>query len=537
MIYKEGEVTFDINARESPAKSTKIQFFTQDTGSAKLSFSFTKDGAPLPLSAVDAKIVLLYADDSFYKRSLALTDKVNGKAEYVLSDEELKHYGQVRAEIKLYYTNGQAIATVYFTFFIAKTLEDQNIVPVAEYYIDDVESFRAGLNKTMDEISQTVEELKAKFADLENIETKDGAQEKADTAEQNAKKYTDDQAASKTDFESHKADAVSHITADERKAWNAKETPSGAQAKADAAEKKAKEYAEQAAANIVDSAPETLNTLNELAEALGNDPNFATTMTTLIGTKETPAGAQEKADKALSDAKAYTDTHTKNASIHVTQSDKDKWNSGQSSKITNDTGGVFVSIGDTDDFLVKLVQAGKRFGTFYSTGKAANAPSTNSTRGFFHFTATDSNGLGTFGYVIAVDWRNNVFSNYVDGNLGWQGWRRLLSDADISPAWNSATLVNGATQDTNYPLKFSVSNNVLWLRGSVGSLPAPGTVVAKFTNKPTQVIDFTAPTIGSYGSARFTFTTDGELRFDGFIYVNDATKVTRVSINEPIPLW
>lgn len=40
-----------------------------------------------------------------------------------------------------------------------------------------------------------------------------------------------------------------------------------------------------AIANLVASAPSTLDTLNELAAALGNDPNFATTITTLIGTK------------------------------------------------------------------------------------------------------------------------------------------------------------------------------------------------------------------------------------------------------------
>ena len=38
-------------------------------------------------------------------------------------------------------------------------------------------------------------------------------------------------------------------------------------------------------ADLVDSAPETLDTLNELATALGNDPNFATTIATQIGTK------------------------------------------------------------------------------------------------------------------------------------------------------------------------------------------------------------------------------------------------------------
>jgi len=38
-------------------------------------------------------------------------------------------------------------------------------------------------------------------------------------------------------------------------------------------------------ANLVDAAPSTLNTLNELAAALGDDPNYATTITTALGTK------------------------------------------------------------------------------------------------------------------------------------------------------------------------------------------------------------------------------------------------------------
>ena len=45
-------------------------------------------------------------------------------------------------------------------------------------------------------------------------------------------------------------------------------------------------YVNTAIANLVDSAPETLDTLNELAAALGDDPNFATTITTQIGGKQ-----------------------------------------------------------------------------------------------------------------------------------------------------------------------------------------------------------------------------------------------------------
>ena len=44
-------------------------------------------------------------------------------------------------------------------------------------------------------------------------------------------------------------------------------------------------YVDEKVANMVDSAPETLDTLNELAAALGDDPNFATTVATQIGTK------------------------------------------------------------------------------------------------------------------------------------------------------------------------------------------------------------------------------------------------------------
>jgi hypothetical protein len=46
-----------------------------------------------------------------------------------------------------------------------------------------------------------------------------------------------------------------------------------------------KTYVDNAVAGVVDSAPEALNTLNELAAALGDDANFAATTATTLGTK------------------------------------------------------------------------------------------------------------------------------------------------------------------------------------------------------------------------------------------------------------
>ena len=60
---------------------------------------------------------------------------------------------------------------------------------------------------------------------------------------------------------------------------------SDATSKADAAEASAKAYADQVVAATVDAAPAALDTLNELAAALGDDANFASTVTTSIATK------------------------------------------------------------------------------------------------------------------------------------------------------------------------------------------------------------------------------------------------------------
>lgn len=51
-----------------------------------------------------------------------------------------------------------------------------------------------------------------------------------------------------------------------------------------------KSYVDSAISNLVDGAPELLDTLNELAAAIGDDENFATTVAADIGTKVSKAG-------------------------------------------------------------------------------------------------------------------------------------------------------------------------------------------------------------------------------------------------------
>jgi hypothetical protein len=87
-------------------------------------------------------------------------------------------------------------------------------------------------------------------------------------------------------------------------------------------------YTDAEVAALVDSAPALLDTLNELAAAIGDNPNYATDLATSVGTKVSKAGdtmtgllvlsadpsanlgaaTKQYVDAAETDAKAYTDT-------------------------------------------------------------------------------------------------------------------------------------------------------------------------------------------------------------------------------------
>lgn len=104
------------------------------------------------------------------------------------------------------------------------------------------------------------------------------------------------------------------VTDAEKSAWNTKSTFSGSYN--DLTDKPiipsisglaTENYVDTKVAGLVDSAPGTLDTLNELAVALGKDPNFATTVTTQIS---------EKVDKTTT-----INGHALNANIILSASD------------------------------------------------------------------------------------------------------------------------------------------------------------------------------------------------------------------------
>lgn len=85
-----------------------------------------------------------------------------------------------------------------------------------------------------------------------------------------------------------------------------------AQTKADAALASAKSYTDQEIADLINSAPTTLDTLGEIAIAMQENDDVVSALNDAVGTK--------------ADASALT-SHTGNSDIHVTAAQKTNWNS------------------------------------------------------------------------------------------------------------------------------------------------------------------------------------------------------------------
>lgn len=103
--------------------------------------------------------------------------------------------------------------------------------------------------------------------------------------------------------EEHVNSADIHVTLSDKTKWNSKESTSGAQTKADAALSNAKSYTDSKISGLVNSAPEALDTLNELAQALNDNPNFAATVTTELGKKVNKTDIDSNTSLGISNAK------------------------------------------------------------------------------------------------------------------------------------------------------------------------------------------------------------------------------------------
>lgn len=522
-VFKNAPLEFTVNPYNQGVKLTNIKFSTMDKGTAKLEFQLFKDGVPLPLSALKGKLTMVFPNGSKRMKEVTLLDKIEGKAEYILDEIEIKQYGTAKAALVMFYSNGQTMSVHEFRFNIEQSLVDQDIVPLAEYYIDDFETLKYAIEKMSSEAKQTLEELKAKFEDLEKIETKEGAQTKVDA---------------------HAKDTNLHVTEAKQKSWDAKETTTGSQAKADAALQKSKDFVSgfqqkkitaDTGMPLISIRDTSVSILESVIEGgLGQGTFYA-----IAGSRDMPnhrscRGFYHMTDTTNGKASfgwIYATDYANN--IYTNYLNNNVWSgwarlSGPT--LFSETGQSQLLANGTDILTLPS-------GYYYAVGtNVVNMPSKTDSSWFNIYVIDNSNNRKTFHVIRSGDNLHWWGTTHTDGSF--RGWKRMLTvEDDLTSSWNQVTLVTGVTKHfAGNPLLFSIRQNTLHLRGSFEGVPANDAVIARFAQKPSGVTVLAGTTVGSYGVARLTFAEDGSLKFDG-LNANDNSKVTRIEINESIPLW
>ncbi|OWV38205.1 hypothetical protein CE489_01665 [Bacillus spizizenii] len=574
MIYKDAAISANVGTSPS-SRTTNIHFSTQDIGTAKLTFKVFKDGVPLPLSAVTGNLVMVMADGSKFIKNITIVDRLKGIAEYVLTSEEIKHYGKVQASLSLYYDNKQSLGVTQFTFQIDKDLIDSDIVPIAEYYIEDFETLRQS-------VEVIVADLQEKFKDLDNVETKVGSQEKADAVQMNLDTHKRNKSnphgvtksqiglgnvdnvkqASKQDFDLHVSDAAKHISSSERTKWN------NGQNFRITAENGTQKY-NLTQGSFYDSLKDVGTVSFYGTSAITDNPSSTSLRgLQLVGqpgigngiaidiagnawwfyynsnhTKinwfpaETITGAQSKVDThakrkdnphAVTKAQVGLDkvdnvqqatktefnSHTSNSDIHITKIEKDKWNGGQLAKLTKDDGKrTALSIG------VDVLSLSSGF--YYANGtNVKNSPVENDSS-WFNFDVVE----GDSGRKSIIAWRsydNTLWHATVHTNGIFKGWRRIVTDAEFENlTWHNVTLKNGAATGDR-PFQYAKWGNLLLLRGHItatrevvcGSIPSDGL--------PANGAVVMVPVSGTTGYSKLFIHNSGDMKLSGIHSNNDS---------------
>lgn len=448
-VFKNAPLEFTVNPYNQGVKLTNIKFSTMDKGTAKLEFQLFKDGVPLPLSALKGKLTMVFPNGSKRMKEVTLLDKVEGKAEYILDEVEIKQYGTVKAALVMFYSNGQTMSVHEFTFNIEQSLVDQDIVPLAEYYIDDFETLKYAIEKMSSEAKQTLEELKAKFEDLEKIETKEGAQAKVDE---------------------HAKDTKLHVTETKQKSWDAKETTTGSQAKVDAALLAAKKYTDDHANNkeihILQSDKDKWNngqlskitadngiplislkdTSMSILDTIINNGVRQGTFYAIAGSKDLPNQRSFRGFYHMTDSTngvasfgwVYATDYANN--IYTNYLNNNVWSGWarlSNPTMLSETGQSQLLPNGTDILTLPS-------GYYYAVGtNVVNMPSKTDSSWFNIYVIDNSNNRKTFHIIRSGDNLQWWGTTHTDGSF--RGWKRMLTAEDVA----NSTFVDTYDQDNS----------------------------------------------------------------------------------------
>ena len=232
-----------------------------------------------------------------------------------------------------------------------------------------------------------------------------------------------------------------------------------------------------AISNLIDSSPANLDTLNELAAALGDDASFSTTVTNSIATKLPLAGGTMTGDLIMADE---TINFVTGGSATLPQFTGKRAATDLNDRSWSTEGGWAYTTFDSNSAVSNTPSTGLHnanglltFNTHSGNYMAQIAMTTNTQKLWTRarngggwmtwyqiFTSADFTAANVANGVTAHGWGNHASAGYGDATQTWVGEQNYASDAAIGTAIGNVTLSSlGYTGATN--ANYITNNNQL----------------------------------------------------------------------------
>ncbi|HDZ8646026.1 TPA: phage baseplate upper protein [Staphylococcus aureus] len=173
-------IELQTTSQYNPIIDTNISFYESDRGTGVLNFSVTKNNRPLSISSEHVKTsIVLKTDDynvdrgAYISDELTIVDAINGRLQYVIPNEFLKHAGKVHAQA--FFTqhgSNNVVVERQFSFNIENDLVSGFDGTTKLVYIKSIQDTIEAVGKDFNQLKQNMADTQTLIAKVNDSATK-----------------------------------------------------------------------------------------------------------------------------------------------------------------------------------------------------------------------------------------------------------------------------------------------------------------------------------------------------------------------------
>ncbi|HCY1225023.1 TPA: phage baseplate upper protein [Staphylococcus aureus] len=169
-------IELQTTSQYNPIIDTNISFYESDRGTGVLNFAVTKNNRPLSISSEHVKTsIVLKTDDynvdrgAYISDELTIVDAINGRLQYVIPNEFLKHSGKVHAQA-FFTQNGSnnVIVERQFSFNIENDLISNFDGKTKLVYIKSIQDLTESVKEEVEDLKKSLSDTKSLVTEIDS---------------------------------------------------------------------------------------------------------------------------------------------------------------------------------------------------------------------------------------------------------------------------------------------------------------------------------------------------------------------------------